>query len=609
MITLNEHAIHPPDLIRRILLSWITAVAVEYWLLPQELRALSALDGLAQMSLLRVFAVTAVLTVLLSLAGNAWPTAKAERWAMVTIFAAYAATALSASYTLAFAITCGMALAVLLVYAVKGWNDRTPRRSQVQKAQIPFLCITAGLTLAFFLVVSVWTVYRFLCFGNTTYDFGIFAQMFHNMKTTGLPMTTLERDTWLSHFDVHVSPIYYLMLPLYWLFPDPATLQVLQAAVMASAVIPLWKLGTHHGLTGLQKALVCAVLLLYPAFAGGASYDIHENCFLTPLILWLLYGLDRGSTPITATAGVLTLFVKEDAAVYVAVIGLYILVSALVRGGSQKKLATGGALFGGAVLWFFLVTSYLSQNGDGVMTYRYSNFMYDGSGSLLTVIKAVLLNPLKALYECVDAEKILYIGATLVPVLYLPYLTRRYERYLLLIPYVLINLMSDYTYQHDILFQYNFGSIAFLMYLIVVNLADWKIPWQRIVPLTLAALLCLGSFLTVIMPKLINYTTNYYAREEYYESLRQTLEIIPDDASVTASPYLTPHLSQREILYDLRYTDWDNLLSSEYVAVYLVDTYATDKYGGADILQAILEYYGYQKAAELSGILVIYQRG
>ena len=27
-----------------------------------------------------------------------------------------------------------------------------------------------------------------------TYDFGIFAQMFHSMRTTGLPITTLERD-------------------------------------------------------------------------------------------------------------------------------------------------------------------------------------------------------------------------------------------------------------------------------------------------------------------------------------------------------------------------------------------------------------------------------
>ena len=118
---------------------------------------------------------------------------------------------------------------------------------------------------------------------------------------------TVERDGLLSHFDVHVSPIYYLMLPFYMIAPGPYTLQVLQAAVMASAVIPLWLIGKRHGLSGLQRTLLCGVLLLYPAFSGAAGYDIHENCFLTPCILWLFYGIDRKSILITGIGGLLTL--------------------------------------------------------------------------------------------------------------------------------------------------------------------------------------------------------------------------------------------------------------------------------------------------------------
>lgn len=47
-------------------------------------------------------------------------------------------------------------------------------------------------------------------------------------------MTTCERDRVLSHFAVHVSPIYYLFLPFYALFPLPVTLEVLQALLLAS---------------------------------------------------------------------------------------------------------------------------------------------------------------------------------------------------------------------------------------------------------------------------------------------------------------------------------------------------------------------------------------
>ena len=76
---------------------------------------------------------------------------------------------------------------------------------------------------------------------------------------------------------------------------------------------------------------------------------------------------------------------------------------------------------------------------------------------------------MKVLYECVDPEKLQFLGLTMGPLLALPLVTRKYDRLILLIPYILVNLMSDYPYQHDIFFQYTFGSTACLAYLTVVN--------------------------------------------------------------------------------------------------------------------------------------------
>ena len=440
--------------------------------------------------------------------------------------------------------------------------------------------------------------------------------MFYHMKESGVPFTTVERDGLLSHFAVHVSPIYYLMLPFYWLVPIPATLQVLQAAVITSAVIPLWKIGKNHGLTGAQRMLICAILLLYPAFSGGTSYDIHENCFLTPLILWLFYGIDRKNWCLTAIAAVLTLMVKEDAAVYVAVIALWLIAKTVLR---YKKLdiyslMTGVGLLAVSLGWFFLVTGYLAKSGDGVMTYRYNNFMYDGSSSLVTVIKSVILNPMKALYECVDAEKLYFISMTLLPLLGLPLLTRRYERYILLIPYVLVNLMSDYQYQHDIFFQYTFGSNAFLVYLTVVNLADLKINWQRIFALIAAVIVSAVCFGIVVAPKAMGYPVQAIQYHDYYQSIRDTLDTIPDGASVTATTFYTTHLSQRNVLYDVRYSSKEHLLETEYVVLNVSSTsdykkYATGgKENGFENLVKLLEKKGYTEYASLEDILVIYRK-
>lgn len=613
---LKQNRLEISGLIRQVLLAWIVAVAIEYALLPQQLRSLAALEGLAQMSFTRVLGLTGGITVLLFMLSRFVKTALVERWGIVVAFAALAFSALQVSYTMAFLVVCLVVGAILAVYGIYGWDASPEPKAVTEKTDKVYLWITAGLATAFFLFVSAWTVGRVYSFSTPTYDFGIFSQMFYNMKESGLPMTTVERDGLLSHFDVHVSPIYYLMLPFYCLVPTPATLQVLQAAVIASSVIPLWLLGKQHGLSGLSRTLMCALMLLYPALSGGTSYDIHENCFLAPLVLWLLYGIDKRNVLITAISTLLTLMVKEDAAVYVAVIALWLIVKTLLRlrKSNLGDLITGVLMLAAALAWFFRVTGYLAESGDGVMTYRYENFMYDGSTSLLTVIKSVILNPMKAIYECVDPEKLQFIGQTLLPLLGLPLLTRRYERYILLIPYILVNLMSDYQYQHSIMFQYTFGSTACLLYLTVVNLADLRLDRYAVTALACAAAVSMGFFSVAIVPIATYYPKVAVQYVGYYQYLRDTLSQIPDGASVAATTFYTTYLSEREVLYDVRYASREHVLEAEYVVLDVGSTgdYARYKTSGKENgyanLVKLLERKGYRMISQIEGILVIYHK-
>ncbi len=608
----------PAALLRRVALAWLSAVTVEYLLLPEQLRDLSALDGTAQMSPTRIAAVACGVFLLLLALAFRFRTERVERACLAAVFAVLAFTALRASFTTAFLGICLLALAAVIVFAVFGW-DHTPEPLPPEPAREKkcFRRVMFALCGVFFLFAAAWTVGRVYSFCTPSYDFGIFAQMFYSMKTNGLPLTTLERDGLLSHFAVHVSPIYYLLLPFYCLVPTPATLQVLQAAVVASAVIPLWKICRRHGIVQWQRVLLCTLLLLYPAYCGGTSYDIHENCFLTPLLLWLFYGIDRGNTPLTALAAGLTLLVKEDAAVYVAVVGLWQLVRTLLHWQARRSLRdllTALALLAGSLGWFYLVTDYLAQSGDGVMTYRYRNFMFDGSSSLLTVVKAVLRNPMKAVYECVDPEKLRFLALTMLPLLGLPLLTRRFERYLLLIPYVLVNLMSDYQYQHDIFFQYTFGSTAFLLYATVVNLADLAPQRWRMTALVCAVAVSAVCFATTVLPVGLRYPTMAVQYSAYYQRIRDALDTVPQDASVAATTFYTTELSQRDTLYDIRYCTQAHLLETDYVVVSLsgkadCSRYATQgKENGVENLIAMLEKKGYTLYNTVENVLVIYQK-
>lgn len=582
------------ELLRHFFLSWLIAALIEYLLVPSDAKNLAGLRLIAAMSFPRFLIVIAVCTASLYLVSNFFDIARYERYAFPGVFLLLTVVSLPGNFRPAFLILCLIILGVFTVYGIWGHKAEDTAAKPIQKSHWAFPAVLAVLTLGMAVILCLWSVCRYLCFHTPTFDFGIFAQMFHNMRTTGLPMTTVERDGLLSHFAVHVSPIYYLMLPFYCLFPNPATLQVLQVLVVCSAVIPLWLIGKHHGLSGLGRLLTCTLLLVLPAVGGGIFYDLHENCFLLPLLLWLMYAIDKRNTLLICIFSFLTLTVKEDAAVYVAIAALYWILRTAINRGNRKDLLTGIGVLLFSVLYFLAVTNYLATQGDGVMTYRYSNFMPNGSGSLFSVIISVLMCPMKMLYECVDSEKFSYIFQTMLPLLALPLITRKFDRYVLLIPYILVNLMPDYEYQHNIFFQYNFGSTAFLLYLTAVNLADLRIAWKRIVPLSMAILTAAVFFRYTVAPQVLKTVRLYWNNSGYYSGIRQELDRIPENASVSAGTFYVAYLSERSVLYDIEYNPLENVLTAEYIV--LNRNFQTDSvdYGSFEDFSALLEENGYQ---------------
>ena len=603
-----------PGIIRRGLLSWLTAVLIEYILLPRGNRDLSAIEAVESMNSINIMLMTGAFFVFLSLAQRIGSTERTEKCGILMTFFLLSVFSVKASFRYSFLGACVLILLILLAFFLGGRDGSTGPYPHVKDKRSAPAIVMVILSVLFFLLLCLWTVSRVYSFSAPTYDFGIFSQMFYSMRTVGQPLTTLERDGLMSHFAVHVSPIYYLLLPVYAIVPHPATLQVLQALIVTSSVIPLWKLGKLHGLDRWKCVLLCTTLLLYPAFSGGVGYDLHENCFLTPLILWLFYGLEIGNIPMTFTTAILTLSVKEDAPVYVAVIAIWLLLTTGFYKRERKHFVIGLCLLLLSILWFLAATAYLMRIGEGVMSGRYRNFMSAEDGSLWSVIRCALTQPMKILYEASDPDKLRYLALTMLPLLGMPLLTRRYERYVLLIPYILVNLMPDYPYQHEIFYQYSFGTTAFLIYLTVVNAADIRYTRWKTGVMSAMTVLCAVAFAIVIIPKATSYPTIWMQQREDIRQVRQALAMIPEEAAVTASTFYTVELSQRQRIYDLGYASREHLLESEFVVIdprraSLHNKYATPgKDDGLENLQILLHRMGYERWATVEGRLYIYRK-
>ena len=421
-----------------------------------------------------------------------------------------------------------------------------------KKASLWILGVGGGVMTCF--IASVCIV-RYVVYYAPTYDFGIFANMFDNMLETGLPLTTCERDGLTSHFSVHISPIYYLILPLYALCPRPETLLVIQAAAVVSGCVPIWLIARKKTGSYAAAAVFSVVYLLYPAFSCGAYFDFHENKFLAPLILWALWFCENKKRIPMYLFLLFTAMVKEDASVYTAVVGLYMFFG-------KKERLHGALVFGGSLAYFFGAVALLGHIGEGGQFWRYGNI---ASGSLTDIITAVFLNPMRVVSECVGEDKVKFIFQMLFPLLGLPLFSKKASRYFLLIPFVLVNLMPDYVYQHDIGYQYTFGSGALLFYLAILNWTDLRESLKPGFVKKTALAICTAAMLSFMAYGARGGIYFSMALEDSHitKSIRSALDIIPEDATVCASTMFVAHLADCEEIYDMD----SNFRLTDYVAV------------------------------------------
>lgn len=437
-------------------------------------------------------------------------------------------------------------------------------------------------------VIALIGVSRYLSFATPNFDFGIFAQMYYYLKTELVPLTTCEREKLLSHFAVHLSPVYYLLLPVYFVFDSPVTLQIAQAVILGSALIPLYLLMRHFKLSNKVSVLMMIAFAFYPAVAGGTMYDFHENCFLLPFILWLLYFAEKEKHIPTYIFMLLTFSVKEDAAVYVAFIALYFIFS------GRKKLH-GFAMFFSSIIYFVFAVTFLKIFGEGAMTGRFDNFITDENLGLADVIITIFKNPAYFISQCISEEKLLFILFMLLPLAFLPVLSRKWSQFILVGPLILINLMSEYTYQHSIYFQYVYGTIAVFFYLAVLNLADNPKNMRKYLA-PLSAVFSVIIFAFSISPKL-TYVNRLDVNREDYVKIRAALDTIEEDASVLSTTFYIPYLSQRKEIYEIEYCVKD----TDYV---VIDT----RYQSADANRAKIDMTKYELVLEEDNLVEIYSK-
>nr|WP_316622824.1 DUF2079 domain-containing protein [uncultured Ruminococcus sp.] len=430
--------------------------------------------------------------------------------------------------------------------------------------------IVAAVLFAFTtFIFGYFSSMKYQSYSDFTFDFGIFAQMYERMASSFVPNTTVERSYMMSHFGVHFSPIFYLFLPGYYIFRSPIYLFYVQSASVAAGIFAIYLIAGKLKLSGKLTVALELIYAFYPCLFNGTFYDFHENKFLTTIILFLFYFIISKNTVWEFVFAFLLLSVKEDAAIYLIVIALFVCIN-------RKEVLRGLIMLGMALVYFIIAQQIVAASGtEGVMISRLSDYFVNGEKSFISVMKSVFFDFGFLIKQMFTVEKLPFVLWMFAPVLFAPFMTKKISSLILLFPIIPINLMQSWQYQYDVDYQYTYGVAALIIMSTIFVITKLKSDKKRVLVLTS---LCLCAVMTVslVYPK-INSVKSYMKNTEgTRQQVDALIDTVPSDATVTASHSLVPHLYKVEWLYtmpDYNKQNRDKPVDTDY---FVIDTRYTD---------------------------------
>lgn len=447
-----------------------------------------------------------------------------------------------------------MAVSALAVVFISYITGKTDLKALTKFPSYLSATVIAVFSVAVALFIAVFTVARHRVFGTACYDFGIFVQMFHSMVTDFTAETTCERGYEVSHFYIHASYIYYLLAPFYAVFRSEETLLIAQAILAMGGVIPLFLIAKNHNYKGFALTAICLMYVFCPGIICPCRYDFHENAFLPTLLMWTLYAVDKRNYKLMYIMSALVCIVKEDAPLYIMCIAVFIFFDE-----KSKNRLHGVILAILSAIYFFGINNWLSLNGDGsiMLSSRFGNLTANADDNLADIIKNVLVNPGYFFSLTITEDTLLFFLQIMVPLLFMPFMTRKLHRYLLMIPFIIMNLVvgSGYGYAADIGFQYIFGPVSLLIYMTVINCENFTISKKHIAAFSAAAASVICS--VGLSSDDIRFYEIYTNNRSFYDSVISCLDSVPEDASVAVNTtWYVSHLAQRDEIYYLKDNDY-----------------------------------------------------
>jgi len=352
----------------------------------------------------------------------------------------------------------------------------------------------------------------------------------------------------------HFSPIMWVEALPTLLLPAMAWLLALQAAALASGVVFVVRTARRHAGLPVVAALALGVAyVLYPAVSNVAVADFHPEVVAVPALFGAVwFALGRRWLPYAACLTV-ALLAKEDLAIVVAMVGLFVAVFLGERGIGLVTLAVGA-------VWFVVVTQLVIPSFAGA--YIYGDLFPGWGDGLGSISLFAVTHPVTVLRTLATTQNFLLLLALFAPLLFLPVAAPRWL--LPVVPTLLLLMLAARPSMHTVEAQYTVALIPFVFFAAAFGMSGlWPgadrdgPPLRATVALVLAAAVCLGAFSIIDPRTTLVRTATDVARQE-------AAAMVPPDATVSADEADWYWIADRRRFYGFPYPFGPNPLGERY---------------------------------------------
>lgn len=490
-----------------------------------------------------------------------------------------------------------------------------------------FVLLFTVVYAALFVFLSI---YKHEIYASSRFDLGNMDQAVWNSARGNILAATDETGEITSRLRNHTDFLLLAFVPLYWIVESPYWLLIVQAVTVAAGAIPLYWL-CRRFLAGYAwpAALISVAYLFNPGLHGANLFDFHSQMMAGTLLLFAFhYMLEKRLWPFLAFA-VLAATTKEEIVLLVAMMGLYAI-------WPLKRPKWGVPIFTLGTAYFLLVMLVIipSFNVGGTSNLvgdRYEAF----GGSMGGLLVTALTDPLFILGYVLSGPRLDYLlqlaslggGLPLLSPLVLA----------IPLPEIAINVISQRPQMVSLRYHYSAPVLPFV-YLataaglytatrLMLRLRQWgRFPgrWtrrflsRRLLVVRAPLLISLFILLSTVQA---SYNTGplpwFHAPdsqssvvdpppERHLAALNEAVAMIPDDASVSASNRIGPHLAHRDYLYLFPLVrDADYVVLDERYPGY--DTFI-EPVVSVQSVRNLRESADYELVYEVDGVLV-FERG